>query len=99
LAEAAELIELGQHADVNPLWVLPQDLQPSRGDLAHAASRPFQETSLYQIRRRPGGSVVELALPTARQHLDQLLRSQAELLGQQRPYRRSIQFCTVRVQL
>jgi hypothetical protein len=25
-----------------PLWVLPEDLQPSRGDLAHAASRPFQ---------------------------------------------------------
>jgi hypothetical protein len=26
LAEAAELIELGQHADIDPLWVLPQDL-------------------------------------------------------------------------
>jgi hypothetical protein len=99
LAEAAELIELGQHADIDPLWMLAEDLQPARGDLAHASSRPFQQTSLDQICRRPGGPVVELALPTAGQQLDQLFRRQAELAGQQRPYRRPIQFCTIRMQL
>jgi hypothetical protein len=82
LVEAAELFELRQDTVVDSFRVLAKDCQPSRGDLAHAPSRPFQQTSMHQIRRRPAQPVVECAVPTAGKQLDQVFRCQAELFGQ-----------------
>src|SRR5690606_31088973 len=74
-------IVISQICDVDAAWILGQQLAALLGDSHVTTSRGFEQASLHEICTRPGDTVVNDRLLTARKQLRTLLVTEAEFVS------------------
>jgi hypothetical protein len=78
--EIFKFLELTEVRNVNPFWILLENVQPAFRNLMHSPFGGFQKARFLHVSARPVDPIIEQALHAARKHKTALVFSEPELI-------------------
>jgi hypothetical protein len=91
-----KLLELSEHRKIDPVGVRLKNASATISDAIDRSAGAIEQTASVQVGGGPADPIHERLGATARQLLGEILRRQAELIGERATYRRDRLLGTVR---